>query len=334
MIKRTVTIILAVLSVLSLFTACSKKAECALSVGGADVSNGIYTYYLDLVLSDPASYGVKAESYETDVKSAVEKLIKGYVAVNTLSSSLGLPLPYSLKEEAAQETESRWDVFSGHYEKIGITKPDLYKTVANSAYKTALLEYFYGTKGKEKKISEKNLKKEFEKQYIGVKIVASPLTTTDNLGNTVTVDSYELSNIRQAFSSMKKNANNGTDIEKLYTQYNTSKDLIGTESLSTYVFTRDSAEYGEDFFKTISSLKYNKADVIEYEDTIYLVYRVDITGEEYNYYYIHRLDVLKSLRMGLLDKMLEKESSRYEVKERSSVASDIYSKVSALYAEK
>ncbi len=329
--KSIISVILFLAAAVCVFTSCGKDEKTAATVGGAEVTSGVYTYYLDLVLGNPEDYGVNEKSFDIDVKSAVDSLLKEYVAVNTMSSSLGLSLPFNLKTQVAEETDNRWELFSRHYEKAGITKQDIYKIVTNSALKTNLLNYYYAEDSDIEPTSEKKLKKAFIKEYIGVKIIAASLSQTDTLGNKVSVSDTELSSLRKAFNSMAARANSGVNIEKIYSDYNSSRDLIGTESLSVYIFTQDSAEYGKNFFETISKLDNNEATVFEKKgDAIYLLYRVDISGDDYDYYYTHKTDVLMSLKSGSLDKRIEKVSNSFTVTENSDETKKIYKKVSQL----
>ena len=321
--KRKISLLILSALFISLFTSCAKGLVIAADVSGAEVTKGIYTYFYDYAAGNTAF----SESYDEDVKNEAQRLVKQYVAVNSLADKLDVSLSYQLKSDCALETENTWDFFSQHYEKIGVTKQDMHKIKENEGLKTALLDYFYGQDSEEEPVSEKKLRKEFEKSYIGVKIIAASLSVTDSLGNTEALEETEVSRIRNKFTSMKNSLNYGSDIERVYTDYNTGEDLIGTQYLETYIFTASSAQYGKDFFKTISALAYNKAEVIEYEDSIYLVYRVDITPDEYGYFITYESSILSSLKMDDLEEKINAEAETYEIKEHASVVNGIIKSV-------
>ncbi len=325
--KRIIPLLLGLVCILFTFSGCGSSLEYALSINGTEITTGVYTYYLDYVLANADTFGITQENYKEDAKACATELVKKYIAVNTMANDLGVALSYNAKSDVAEETDNRWELFSDHYEKIGITKQDLHKIIASDELKMSLLDYYYGENSEIEPVSAKKLKNSFIKKYVGVKIIAASLTTTDTLGNTVSLDEIEMKNTRSTFENMQKRANNGTDIDTLYSSYNSDKDLIGTESLETYVFTSSSTQYGDDFFKKISRLDYGEATVIEFEDTIYLFYKVDITGEEYNYYYTYKDEVLSDLKLSELEEKITAKVSEFEVEEYSRKTDKIYKKV-------
>lgn len=325
--KKITSLILLAVCLLMCFTACGNKLSYALSINETEVTEGVYAYYLDYVLANPDEFNLKAENYKEDAKTAATELVKKYIAINTMMQDLSVTPSYSTKAEIAEDTDSYWDFFSDHYEKIGITKQDINKIITSDKYEMALLDYYYGEDSEISPVSTKKLKNAFTQKYVGVKIIAASLTTTDTLGNTVALDDIELKNTRSAFENMKNKANNGTDIDSIYSSYNSTKDLIGTESLETYVFTKDSARYSNEFFAQVIKLDYNKATVYESEDTIYLLYRVDITGEEYNYFLTYKEDVLADLKLADLEKKISSKANKYEIKEYSTKTNKIYDRI-------
>ncbi len=322
--KKILAVFLCALCILLTFCGCGSNKNYAMSVEGTKITNGIYTFYLGNILANPDSFGLAPETFEEDAHSTAKQLVKKYIAINTMASELGISLSYGEKTDVATETDNRWNLFSSHYEKAGITKQDLYKTITNEAYKMALLDYYYGENSKIEPVSTKKLKKAFTEKYIGVKIIAAPLTTADTLGNTVPLDDIEMKNTRSTFESLRKRADNGTDINTLYTSYNSDKDLIGTESLETYVFTKSDTQYGSDFFSKVSKLDYEKATVIEFDNTIYLFYRVDITGEEYDYFFTYKNDILADLKLSQLNKKIDERADSLTAESYSDKTSKIY----------
>jgi len=278
MIKKIISVILCLISALILLTGCSKN-ETAVNISGAMVTKGIYSYYLDYAAGNADNLKLDMNDYESSAKKKALELIKSYVAINSIFEKLNLSLSYSLKAQSASDTDSYWETFGVHYSKVGITKQDIAKIMENNCRKTALLNYYYGQDSKVNPTSKATLKKAFEKKYFGVKLIAAPLTTTDTMGNTISLDDDSLTEVRAKFSSLKTKLNYGKSFEDVYSEYNMGEDIIGTQNPETYILASSTKEYGKEFTQTASNLSYNEADTVEYEDTIYLIYRVNISSD-------------------------------------------------------
>lgn len=320
--KRITALIISALLIIISMTSCSSSNKFTVNISGAEISEGIYTYYYDYVSSNYEK--LKIDNSQKALTDKTIELIKEYVAINTMAESLGLSLPYTLKAQAASETDNRWDLFGEYYSSIGLTKQDLNKVMTNKALKSALLDYYYGEDSKKKPTSTQTLKTAFTQKYVGINVIAASLTTTDTLGNTVVLDSSELENIRTMFRNMRDRLNGGSDIDSVYSDYITTLDLIGTQSLETYLISESSTGYGEDFFPGISALEYNKALVFEYEDTVYLAYRIDISGDDLGYFVTYKSEILEDLCLSKLEKKIAEEAEKYElIKEHSNITRKI-----------
>lgn len=326
--KKIVSFALALVLILLTFSGCGSDLNYAITVNGVGVTDGVYTYYMDYVLTHKDEFSLDADALEGDITDAVAGLIKKYVAVNSLWNDLGTNMSYNLRNNAAVEADERWDLFGKYYESIGVTKQDIYKIVKSETYKTALTDYYYGESSTVSPIKTSTLKAAFSKKYVGVKIIAASLMTVDALGGTVKLSGTALTSIQRYFESMESKANSGSDIDELYNQYNTEHDLIGTDGLEIYVFTQDNSQYGTEFFTTVSSLKNNHATVIENDDTIYLVYRVDISSDDYEYFMTYKNDVLVELYKSKIDALIEKRCEGYEMEEKSRTVRNIYKNLS------
>lgn len=332
--KRLILILITASLLLVGLTGCGSQLKYAASVGDVKVTDGVYRYYMDYVLNRKDEFSLDDESLEGDVEEAVDELVKKYVAINSLWADLGINMTYNLRSDAAQEADKRWDIFGKYYENIGVSKQDLYKIVKSETYRTALINYYYGEDSEIKPVKTETLKAAFSKKYVGVKVIAASLMTTDALGGTVKLSGTALTSIQRYFTSMETKANNGSDIDELYSSYNSSHNLIGTEGLDTYVFTENNTQYGTDFFKKVSKLENNHALVIENDDTIYLIYRVDITGEDYEYFMMYKNDILEELYGGKIDELVEERCKDLEVEEKSRTVEKIYKELNKLVREK
>lgn len=331
--KRISAFLLTVILIVCAFSACSSSEKPALNISGAEITKGVYTYFYDYVLSNRKDFKIK-KGDEDALKEKTVSLIKDYVAVNSMASRLNVSLSYTLKARAANDTDSRWDLFGKYYSSIGMTKQDLNKIITNEALKSALLEYYYGENSKKEPTDTEKLKEAFTKKYVGIKVIAASLTTTDTLGNTVPMDSEELSSIRNMFDDMKDKLNSGKDINDIYSDYIINLDLIGTQSLDTYVITKTSVGYGDGFFSKISALDYDTAVVHEYEDMIYLACRVDISGDSSGYFVTYKNEILQDLCLSKLEKKIESTAKKYDLtREYAGVTKKIRDTVTAKHSQ-
>lgn len=322
--KRIIAVISAAVLIMLTLVSCSDSPKSVMNISGAQVTEGVYTYFYDYVCGNTKSLGIdlEADDAQKQLREKTVELLSSYVAVNSMAAKLKLPLSYTLRAQTAQETDSRWELYGRYYSSIGMTKQDLNKVLTSSALRSALLDYYYGEDSKIKPTKTESLKSEFVKKYVGVNVIAASLTTTDNLGNTVVLDTYELSSIRNVFNGMRERLNGGADISSVYSDYITNLDLIGTQSLETYVMTSSSVGFGDDFFSKISELSYNKAVVLEYEDTIYLAYRIDISSDDLGYFVTYKNDILEEMCMSKLEKKIASEAKKYVVLKEKHSATD------------
>ena len=80
------------------------------------------------------------------IDAAIE-LCCEYVAVNTKLSEYGLTLSASEKRSASNNLEDLWHVFSGYYEKLGVSKQTLMKIETADTSRNRLFYYIYDEGG-------------------------------------------------------------------------------------------------------------------------------------------------------------------------------------------
>ena len=111
--RRFICIILAVL-ILSL-SGCTNKNKAAVTVDGESISEGVYAYYLDKIMSSPKEYGVDLKNKEKVEKVALS-LCAESVAVSRLIKENRLSLSQLSKSSVAENTEKIWGLFGSYYE--------------------------------------------------------------------------------------------------------------------------------------------------------------------------------------------------------------------------
>ena len=93
--KRTISLLAVLLVLLSLSGCGGKRDGNTIDISGANVPVGVYTYYLDKVMSDPKAYSAKAGD-EASIKNAALTECKNYTALLSLLDSNGMVIEYRL----------------------------------------------------------------------------------------------------------------------------------------------------------------------------------------------------------------------------------------------
>lgn len=309
--KKIISLVILPIALLTLFSGCTGQ-NSALSIEDTRISQGIYAYCL-------------SESKSTD--KATDICIKNVAAENIMKKE-GISLSANYKRLVAEETDKKWSMFSAYYEKIGVTKQDITTALTYEYNKKELLDYYYGDKGK-KPVSDEKLMAEFDKTYVGFRAVEASYIRLSDMGESVSLSDKEKSDLKKQFLSMAQSINSGTmTIDKANEKYNESIGLIVTQSLETVLVKEGNVLYGDDFFKNVSELKKGGCAVIESGNSIYLLIRDDISGQESEYFYLYKNEIAEKLKMPDIEKKLLKESAEYRVKTNKGIIKDIEEKLS------
>lgn len=290
MLKRSLPIALAFIIMCS-FVCCGKD-KSTVKINEYEVPAGVYNYYYN-----------ESKDKDNPEESAIEKC-KEYIAVDILTKKAGTSLSTGRKNEAAEKTEKLWGMFASYYNSIGVTKQDIGKIQSCEMNKIQLLHYYYG-KGSKNEISVSQLKKEFDKAYVGFKAIEAELSKTDDMGDTVQLSAKEKSTLKKEMEAIAKRINSGSDADEENVTYNEKRGLIVTQELSLNIIKKDDPLYSEDFFKGVSELSYGKAAVIECGNSIYMVQRQRIDNDDETFS-LYADDVLESMKMNKIQALIEK----------------------------
>ncbi len=308
--KKAVCILTITLLMLSCLTACTGKAY-PIAVGESRISEGVYAYYL---------------SVSENEDEALEHC-KDFAAAEKLMNDEGISLSANYKRLVAEETDSKWSLFSAYYENIGVSKQDITEVFTAEYSKNELLDYYYGEKGKSK-VSDKKLKKEFDSTYVGFKAIEASYMKLSDMGESVELSEAEKKRLRNSFSSMAQRINSGAiTIDDANESYNESIGLIVTQSLETALTKEGDILYGDNFFSEAKSLGKGKAGVIESGSSIYLLQRQTITNDEDGYFIMYKAEILEKLKMSAIEKKLTAATTEMQVKVNKRLTSDIADKV-------
>ncbi len=318
MVKRLTALCLMITVLLSL-AACS-KGDKAVTVNETEIGEGVFTYYLQKVMSEPEKYDVKEKTQESCISAAV-KLCSKYAVTEEFMKTEGITLSNQLKQSAATEVEALWSLYGAYYESVGVKKTDITKVITHENRMKQLVDYYYGAEGKSP-VKEMDLKEEFVDLYVGFKAIAADLTRLNDAGETVDLTEKEKAALKKKLNSYAEKINNGTaTVDEVNVSYNDSIGLITTENLETVLIKKGDPMYGDGFFETIEDMSHGRARVIEDGNRLYLVQRQKIATTDEDAFYQYRSEVLEEIKMPEIEKKINKlvKEAETDVKQRRTV---------------
>lgn len=327
--KRTISLLAAVLVMMSLF-GCGKNEKKTIDVSGANIPVGVYTYYLDKVMSDPEAYSAK-ENDEESVRAAALAQCKSYAAVFSTLHDGGISIEYRLKSEVAENTEKLWNLFSAYYRKIGVSKQDINKIMTCEAGKEQLVLSYYG-EGSKNEVSEDDLKQKFVELYIGFKGFECKLTKENANGETVSMTDEEKQETEAQLRKYADEIDKGADIDTVYAKYCKSKGLVATEALTVNITKENDPMFDDDFFAKMSTISHGRAAIVKTGSSIYVVQRCTIATSDEDAFAVYRTQVLNEMKMPAVEKKLTKLADTYTVTADEKVLHEIYQTLSELKA--
>lgn len=299
--KKAMAVCLLILLIMSLFSGCSEE-KAFLTVEGKSISKGLYTYYLDKVLSAPSQYGIDASDRKAATEAALE-CCKRYVAAESFMAQEGIVLSAKNKQAVATDVETAWSLYSDYYRRAGIGKPDLTNAVTYEYRLKQIVDYYYGPEGLEP-IDEMELKETFVDLYIGFREIPVPLTKTNSLGERVPLTEQEQEALLNLLRGYRNEINEGTKtIDEVNVEYNNSLDIIVTENLEINVVKIGSPMYTQEFYDTMLEISHTKAGIIICPNTMYLVQREKIATTAEDEFYLYRTGLIEELK---IDEIREK----------------------------
>lgn len=283
--KKIISLVMAIVVCLLSFASCSGPTK--VKVNGTKIDNEVYTYFDDM--------------YEGD-EEKTEKAISRYVTVNTEFSIRNLTLTASQKSKLAQDVDDLWHIYGAYYKEIGVSKQTFYKIKTSKAYEDALLEYYYGPNGYEP-VSEDALKEYFKKNYIAISYATEYLFNFDETGALVPMTNEEKTVITDEISRAVGLINTGSLIEET-TEKEVQEAIINSAN---------DGNFPSGFYKEVSNIKVGSAGMVTLNDYVFLVERIDVFDEEYNYYDEYRTTCLRAAKGKDFEKLIDTWSQNYVV---------------------
>ncbi len=269
-IKHGLSLLLCLLCLWSVvcLPSCSLiEDEAAMTINNVDISNDVYTYFLDLAVVE---LGIDAPFNALNDKASA--LASTYFKTNTLAHKEKISLSTAEKASVSEEVNAYWSLYGKYYSKIGVTKETLTKVFTADAYRDALLIHYYSTGGAEE-IPVSRLYAEFRTKYIVFQAITGYLTRTNETGASVSIPENEKEALILKFQNMAAMVNAGEQDMEQAADFLSESGYQG--SVQTVILHKDDTSYPAGFFKKVQGLEARRAKVIGTESFIFLVLRGD-----------------------------------------------------------
>lgn len=166
-IKRFVS---AVLVLVMIFVLCSCSSDrFSLVINDQNVPHEVYNYFLSKAENDEAYKDAK------DKGDVALELCKKYVAENDFIKKYEVALTAEERVSVAADTKAQWQLFGGFYEKNNVSKQTLNAILEHNQLVEDTIIRIYSYVG-EKAVSEKDVKKFYNKNYIVMEMVSADFT--------------------------------------------------------------------------------------------------------------------------------------------------------------
>lgn len=320
--KRIIALITALILTAVLLPSCGGESagkDYPLTVNGTPLDGEIFKYYLDEAFAQSED-----RSRDGRITYATNQCIR-YVATNSTFRSKGLTMTAGETVALSDEANAMWNLFGAHYEELGISKETYIKIRTNAAYTEKLRLALYDTGGVSP-IPDESLKAYFSAYYAAFKLVRGYLFTTDLYGNTVEYTEAELLAILDRYNKAAEQINGNTSIEFIYPTL-VSGDQEIEQALKTVVIRDADPYYPEGFYSQVRAIPPGTAAVCVFGDYLYLVYRVDILGDE-ELFKEHRDECLKAVSEIPLQNEITTMCNAYTSVRRPKLVDEYYSEIS------
>ena len=301
--KKIISLILCAAVCFGVLCSCSSTEKTVLTVGEAQINGEVFAYYFNEVYSEWERNGGDLLAIDEMVAQTVDRCCE-YVAASTIIRTLQLPLSVDSKKSIAEKTEDVWMLYGGFYTDAGISKQTVSKITEAEEYRTQLLLYYFGD-GSEYEVSEEEIEYYFDCTYVAFKAVNGYFTTTDENGDTVALPESDILAIKADFEKKRARLESGAS----FADVNDGNDVDATFSAVS------NTAFHEGFLAKVSALTYDTPAVIETDENIFLVVRVDAKKGSDNYYKTYRTKYIEALRGEMLTDMLVASGEEYGVEQ-------------------
>lgn len=305
--KRVISILLVCLMAVLPLTACSKSDDEVLNIGGAEISSGIYAYFLNEAVMHPEGKGI------TPQEQAL-KMCKEYVAVNTIFRNNGYKLSSATKKNVSVEANAAWRIYEQYYKAIGVNKQEFIAVSEFSAKRMELINRYYGSDGLFP-VPENEVQQYFKQHFIVFQSISGYFTATDENGNTVNLDAKEADALRNQFKAMAEKVSGGTPIEEVSSDYLAAQggSQSEEEELSAVIMQETETSYPKGFYEQVAKMNFGSVKVIELGQYIFLVKRLDPLQKDAPYYTDSIERCLEEMKGDDIKNVISEEIAKYDI---------------------
>ena len=286
--KLSFVLIIAIIASSGIFSSCaaSKKEAPALKLNGVEISNDVFTYFIDAAMTE---LGINAT--QDSVLTKAVGLTETYFKTNTLANKTGISLSTAQKAAVSEKVNAYWGIYGEYYTSIGVTKETLTKVFTSEAYRNQLLVHFYG-EGGEEEVGVANMYAYFKMNYIVFQAINGYFTYMDDNGNTVIHTPNEIEEIILKFQNMASLINAKEKTMDEATDFLAASGY--SSSVVTLVLGKTDTTYPAGFFEKVQKTKARVATVIGTNEYIFIVLRGD-AGVTSEYYQGKKEEILTAL---------------------------------------
>lgn len=287
MYKKTVSLFLALLTLVLCLSGCGKNA--AVKVNGTKIDSEITAYF-----------NASAKEGED-----VNALITRYVAVNSEFNNHSLTVPKSTRLELSDDVNNIWQFWGNYYTNLGISKETIYKIELSKVYKTLLLEERYGENGSSP-VNENDIKEYFRQNFAAIRFVTGYLFEISENGTTEMAESQK-EKLKDSFKDAADVINGGSGFEDAV------KILDSAEIHDAVVNSSGADNFPDGFWDEVKKIEINKAGVISLGSYVFLVQRVSAEKGEFECYSQYRSDCLYQMKGQEFEQVVDGWAKNYTV---------------------
>lgn len=269
--KRIISFLCIFTLLICLFSSCTAQETetYPITVNGTPINSEIFRYYLDEVWDSQEAQGSK----DGRITQATYKCIR-YVAVNSTFAAYSLSLSDAEKAELSAETNVLWNMFGEYYKSIGVSKETYHKVRTSQEYIEKLRIHFFDNGGTDE-ISDGVLRGIMVDNFTAFRYVRTPVMNTDVYGNTVDYTEEERTKLNTLYSNAVNTVAASYTVEKAYNEISAAFPLT-EQSYENIVISRNDHEFSSVFYDKVNSMEDNTASVFQYNDYVYLVFKVNM----------------------------------------------------------
>lgn len=356
------SLLMAVLMVLTVvFSGCSLSKEWSYKSADKELAIGSYIYQLNVAYNQALQFAKDqlGDDYDGTKKDWLDKEIKDkdgnkaiakdwikstaqdaclkILAVAEEMKATGATVDEAAIESGKSQSKEYWTVgpyaaynyiapYKDQLEPYGVSYDSFYVCTGEfSVNYSALFSKLYD-KGGKKEVSEDEIVKYVNENYVDYSYVSVPLyeSTTDADGNSTSkaLSDKEIKKLNSSLKGYQKSVNGGESFDKVMETYMADKKL--TENPATHnTELLENFSAGDELKKAVEKLDNGKATVITVGEgdnaTLYLVYKGDIKSVSKEYATTNHVSVLSNMKTDDFDAYLKELAGKLEYEKNAAV---------------